>query len=51
VRWVPYQQFELADKVPRNALYMASLSASRHNPVLSDFYQRLRKTGKPNYAC
>jgi transposase len=34
-------------KVPRNALYMASLSASQHNPVLSEFYQRLRKAGKP----
>jgi len=26
---------------------MASLSASRHNPVLRDFYQRLLKAGKP----
>jgi transposase len=34
-------------KRPRAALYMASLSASRHNPVLRDFYQRLLKAGKP----
>jgi transposase len=34
-------------KVPRAALYMASLSASQHNPVLSVFYQRLLKAGKP----
>ena len=33
-------------KVPRSALYMASLSASQHNPVLSAFYQRLLKAGK-----
>ena len=26
---------------------MASLSASQHNPVLSAFYQRLLKAGKP----
>ena len=30
----------------RNALYMAALSASRFNPVLSEFYQRLLKAGK-----
>jgi transposase len=34
-------------KRPRAALYMAGLSASRHNPVLRDFYQRLLKAGKP----
>jgi len=33
-------------KRPRCALYMAALSASRHNPILRDFYQRLLKTGK-----
>lgn len=31
----------------RTALYMATLSASRHNPVIREFYERLRKTGKP----
>lgn len=30
----------------RRALYMAALSASRSNPVLRDFYQRLRAKGK-----
>jgi transposase len=34
-------------KRPRCALYMACLSASRHNEVLAGFYQRLIKTGKP----
>jgi transposase len=34
-------------KRPRGALYMAGLSASQHNPVLRDFYQRLLKAGKP----
>ena len=31
----------------RRALYMAALVASRHNPVIRDFYQRLLKAGKP----
>ena len=33
-------------KRPRCALYMAALTASRHNPVLKEFYQRLLKAGK-----
>ena len=31
----------------RTALYMATLSASQHNPVLREFYQRLCAAGKP----
>ena len=31
----------------RQALYMAALVASRHNPVIKTFYQRLRSNGKP----
>lgn len=31
----------------RAALYMASLVASRHNPVIRSFYQRLIEAGKP----
>jgi transposase len=31
----------------RAALYMAALVATRHNPVLKRFYQRLRAAGKP----
>jgi transposase len=31
----------------RRALYMAALSASRRNPVLKAFYQRLLSAGKP----
>jgi transposase len=31
----------------RQALYMAALVASRHNPVIQEFYQRLRQAGKP----
>ena len=35
----------------RTALYMAALAASRHNPVIRDFYRRLRAAGKkPNVA-
>ena len=31
----------------RAALYMAALTASRCNPVIRAFYQRLRSAGKP----
>jgi transposase len=31
----------------RTALYMAALVASRHNPVLKNFYQRMLAKGKP----
>lgn len=31
----------------RTVLYMAALTAARWNPVLRDFYHRLRSTGKP----
>lgn len=31
----------------RRSLYMAALVASRHNPVIKEFYQRLRSAGKP----
>lgn len=33
------------DKV-RSALYMAALVATRHNPIIRDFYQKLLKRGK-----
>jgi transposase len=31
----------------RHALYMATLSATRHNPAIRTFYDRLRAKGKP----
>ncbi|MCA1604697.1 MAG: IS110 family transposase [Acidobacteria bacterium] len=31
----------------RCGLYMAALVATRHNPILAEFYQRLRAAGKP----
>jgi transposase len=31
----------------RNALYMAALTATRHNPVIAAFYARLIARGKP----
>lgn len=34
-------------KTVRCALYMAALVASRHNPVIKAFYQRMISTGKP----
>lgn len=30
-----------------SGLYMAALVAARYNPVLTQFYQRLRAVGKP----
>lgn len=30
----------------RRVLYMAALTATAHNPILKDFYQRLRQNGK-----
>jgi hypothetical protein len=39
----------------RKALYLASLSAAQHNPIIRTFYQRLRDQGKPmkvtRWAC
>lgn len=32
----------------RTALYLATLSAARHNPLIAPFYQRLRQAGKPH---
>lgn len=31
----------------RTALYMATLSAAQYNPIIKDFYTRLRQAGKP----
>ncbi len=31
----------------RHVLYMAAVAATRHNPILGAFYQRLRTAGKP----
>ncbi len=31
----------------RTALYLASLSATRYNPAIKGFYERLRASGKP----
>jgi Transposase and inactivated derivatives len=31
----------------RTALYLAAMTASRFNPLLTDLYQRLRRAGKP----
>ena len=35
----------------RHVLYMAAVSAARHNPILSGFYQRLKAHGKPSLVC
>jgi transposase len=31
----------------RTVLYLATLSAAQHNPVIKVFYERLRTAGKP----
>jgi transposase len=35
----------------RHVLYMAAVSASRSNPILAEFYQRLHANGKPAKVC
>jgi len=35
----------------RHVLYMAAVTASRYNPILAAFYQRLRANGKPAKVC
>ena len=35
----------------RNALFMASISAVRSNPKVSDFYKNLRNRGKPAHVA
>jgi len=35
----------------RTAIFMAAHSASKHNPVLSEFFTRLRRRGKPYFVA
>lgn len=42
-----YRRIRGGRPVVRTCLYMAALSATRYNPELRDFYQRLRARGKP----
>ena len=35
----------------RAVLYLATLSAIRHNPTIAAFHQRLRAAGKPKKAA
>jgi transposase len=35
----------------RHVLYMAAVCASQKNPILAEFYQRLRAAGKPAKVC
>ena len=46
-RWTGARRIQAGRKVPRNALYMAALVASRRNPIIADFYVRLLSHGKP----
>jgi transposase len=32
----------------RRTLYMCAVASTRHNPILRDFYQRLKLAGKPS---
>jgi transposase len=45
-RWRGQRRIQGGRGLVRNALYMAALVASRHNPVIRAFYQRLRANGK-----
>lgn len=47
-RWKGRSFIERGRASVRRALYMAALVASRHNPVLRAFAQRLKQAGKPN---
>lgn len=39
---------KVGNKRLRKTLYMPALTAVRHNPLMKDLYERLRKKGKPN---
>jgi len=41
-----YRKIEAGRERPRTALYMATISAIRHNEVIKSFYEKLRKNGK-----
>lgn len=46
-QWRGQRRIQGGRPAVRRALYMAALVASRHNPVIRDFYQRLLHAGKP----
>ena len=46
-QWRGQRRIQGGRPAVRRALYMAALVASRHNPVIRDFYQRLLQAGKP----
>jgi transposase len=46
-QWRGQRRIQGGRPAVRRALYMAALVASRHNPVIRAFYQRLRLAGKP----
>lgn len=50
-RWKGKSMIAGGRAAPRTALYMASLSASQHNPVLKVFYRRLLAAGKPKMVA
>lgn len=45
--WRGHRRIQGGRPAVRRALYMAALVASRRNPVIRDFYRRLRAAGKP----
>jgi transposase len=46
-QWRGQRRIQGGRPAVRRALYMAALVASRYNPVIREFYQRLRAAGKP----
>jgi transposase len=50
-RWKGKSMIGGGRALARWAVYMAALSASRHNPILKAFYQRLLAAGKPKMVA
>jgi len=46
-KWKARSMIEGGRKTVRSAVFIAAMVATRHNPVLKEFYQRLLRAGKP----
>ncbi len=50
-KWRGTRTIQAGRSRARRALFLPALCATRHNPVLKAFYQRLREKGKPHYVA
>lgn len=50
-RWKGKSRIGGGRTAARTAIFMAALSASRYNPILKTFYQRLLRAGKPKMVA